>query len=100
VPARAARDARAGVGTIVNIGSMGGRLTFPGAGVYHSTKYALESIADSLRFELRGFGIDVVLIEPGLIVTGFGPAQGHPRPTLGPDHARGIPDTPQMTRAV
>jgi short-subunit dehydrogenase len=61
-----------GSGTIVNIGSMGGRLTFPGAGIYHSTKYALESISDSLRFEVRGFGVDVVLIEPGLIVTGFG----------------------------
>jgi short-subunit dehydrogenase len=61
-----------GAGRIVNIGSMGGRLTFPGAGIYHSTKYALEAISDSLRFEVRGFGIDVVLIEPGLIVTGFG----------------------------
>jgi NADP-dependent 3-hydroxy acid dehydrogenase YdfG len=61
-----------GSGKIVNIGSMGGRLTFPGAGIYHSTKYALESISDSLRFEVRGFGVDVILIEPGLIVTGFG----------------------------
>jgi NAD(P)-dependent dehydrogenase (short-subunit alcohol dehydrogenase family) len=61
-----------GGGKIVNIGSMGGKLTFPGAGIYHSTKYALESISDSLRFEVRGFGIDVILIEPGLIVTGFG----------------------------
>jgi NAD(P)-dependent dehydrogenase (short-subunit alcohol dehydrogenase family) len=61
-----------GAGKIVNIGSMGGRLTFPGAGIYHSTKYALESISDSLRFEVRGFGVDVILIEPGLIVTGFG----------------------------
>jgi NADP-dependent 3-hydroxy acid dehydrogenase YdfG len=61
-----------GSGTIINIGSMGGRLTFPGAGIYHSTKYALESISDSLRFEVRGFGVHVVLIEPGLIVTGFG----------------------------
>jgi NADP-dependent 3-hydroxy acid dehydrogenase YdfG len=61
-----------GAGKIVNIGSMGGKLTFPGAGIYHSTKYALESISDSLRFEVRGFGVDVILIEPGLIVTGFG----------------------------
>jgi NADP-dependent 3-hydroxy acid dehydrogenase YdfG len=61
-----------GSGTIINVGSMGGRLTFPGAGIYHSTKYALESISDSLRFEVRGFGVNVVLIEPGLIVTGFG----------------------------
>jgi len=61
-------------GRIVNVGSMGGRLTFPGAGHYHATKYALEAISDALRFELRGFGIDVVLLEPGLITTEFGEA--------------------------
>ena len=61
-----------GQGKIVNIGSMGGRLTFPGGGLYHATKYALEAISDALRFEVRGFGVDVILIEPGLITTGFG----------------------------
>jgi NAD(P)-dependent dehydrogenase (short-subunit alcohol dehydrogenase family) len=61
-----------GWGKIVNLGSMGGRLTFPGGGIYHSTKYALEAISDSMRFEVRGFGVDVILIEPGLITTGFG----------------------------
>jgi NADP-dependent 3-hydroxy acid dehydrogenase YdfG len=61
-----------GSGTIVNIGSMGGRLTFPGGGVYHATKYAVEAISDALRFEVRGFGVKVILIEPGLIVTSFG----------------------------
>jgi NADP-dependent 3-hydroxy acid dehydrogenase YdfG len=61
-----------GAGTIVNIGSMGGRLTFPGGGIYHATKYAVEAVSDALRFEVRGFGVDVVLIEPGLIVTNFG----------------------------
>jgi NADP-dependent 3-hydroxy acid dehydrogenase YdfG len=61
-------------GKIVNLGSMGGRLTFPGGGCYHATKYALEAISDALRFELRGFGIDVVLLEPGLITTAFGDA--------------------------
>jgi NADP-dependent 3-hydroxy acid dehydrogenase YdfG len=61
-------------GKIVNLGSMGGRLTFPGGGCYHATKYALEAISDALRFELRGFGIDVVLLEPGLITTEFGHA--------------------------
>ncbi len=61
-----------GSGKIVNIGSMGGRLTFPGGGIYHATKYALEAISDSMRFEVRGFGVDVILIEPGLIVTSFG----------------------------
>ena len=59
-------------GKVVNIGSMGGRLTFPGGGLYHATKYSLEAISDALRFEVKGFGIDVVLIEPGLITTEFG----------------------------
>jgi short-subunit dehydrogenase len=59
-------------GRIVNVGSMGGRLSFPGAGHYHATKHALEAISDAMRFELRGFGIDVVLLEPGLITTEFG----------------------------
>ncbi|HEV2974018.1 MAG TPA: SDR family NAD(P)-dependent oxidoreductase [Solirubrobacteraceae bacterium] len=61
-------------GRIVNVGSMGGRLSFPGGGHYHATKHALEAISDALRFELRGFGIDVILLEPGLITTEFGEA--------------------------
>ncbi len=61
-------------GKIVNVGSMGGRLTFPGGGYYHASKYALEAISDAMRFELRGFGIDVILLEPGLITTAFGDA--------------------------
>jgi short-subunit dehydrogenase len=60
-----------GWGKIVNVGSMGGRLVFPGGGAYHATKYAVEALSDALRFEVRGFGVDVILIEPGLIVTGF-----------------------------
>ena len=58
-------------GRIVNIGSMGGRLTFPGGGVYHATKYALEALSDALRFEVAGFGIQVILVQPGLIRTAF-----------------------------
>jgi NAD(P)-dependent dehydrogenase (short-subunit alcohol dehydrogenase family) len=61
-------------GKIVNVGSMGGRLTFPGGGLYHATKYSLEAISDALRYEVKGFGVDVVLIEPGLIVTEFAKA--------------------------
>ena len=62
---------RAGSGRIVNVGSMGGRLTFPGGGAYHATKHAVEAISDALRFEVAGFGVQVSLIEPGLIKTGF-----------------------------
>jgi len=59
-------------GRIVNVSSMGGRLVFPGGGIYHATKHAVEAISDALRFEVRGFGIDVSIIEPGLIKTQFG----------------------------
>ena len=62
---------KSGCGRIVNIGSMGGKLTFPGGGIYHATKYAVEAISDAMRFEVQGFGIQVVLIEPGLITTEF-----------------------------
>src|SRR5215208_3532697 len=59
-------------GRIVNVSSMGANFTFPGGGYYHATKYAVEAISDALRFEVKGFGVDVVIIEPGLIVTNFG----------------------------
>jgi short-subunit dehydrogenase len=61
-------------GLIVNVGSMGGRLTFPGGGWYHASKHALEALTDALRFEVKGFGVDVVLVQPGLIKTGFADA--------------------------
>ncbi|MGV1761760.1 oxidoreductase [Rhizobium sp. A22-96] len=61
-----------GSGTIVNISSMGGKIyTLLGAW-YHATKHALEGWSDSLRLELAPFGINVVVVEPGLIETGFG----------------------------
>ncbi len=59
-------------GKIVNLSSVGGKLTFPGGGFYHATKHAVEAISDALRFEVQAFGIDVVVIEPGLIKTAFG----------------------------
>ena len=59
-------------GRIVNLSSMGGKLTFPGGGAYHATKHAVEALSDALRFEVRGFGVQVVIIEPGLITTRFG----------------------------
>jgi NAD(P)-dependent dehydrogenase (short-subunit alcohol dehydrogenase family) len=65
---------RQGFGKIVNVGSMGGKLTFPGGGIYHATKYAVEAISDALRFEVKRWGVDVILIEPGLIRTEFAQA--------------------------
>jgi NAD(P)-dependent dehydrogenase (short-subunit alcohol dehydrogenase family) len=63
---------KAGRGRIVNVSSMGGKLVFPGGGAYHATKYAVEAISDAMRFEVRGFGVHVSIIEPGLIRTSFG----------------------------
>lgn len=58
-------------GRIVNISSMGANFTFPGGGAYHASKYAVEALSDALRFEVKGFGVDVVIIQPGLIRTEF-----------------------------
>ncbi len=70
LPAMRAR----GAGTIVNITSMGGKIYTVLGAWYHATKHALEGWSDSLRLELEPFGIRVVVIEPGLIETGFGDA--------------------------
>ena len=59
-------------GRIVNLSSVGGRLTFPAGGYYHASKFAVEAISDALRFEVRGFGVRVSVIEPGIIRTRFG----------------------------
>lgn len=61
-----------GWGRVVNVSSMGGRFTFPGGGLYHASKHALEALSDALRFEVAPWGIDVVVIEPGLVKTRFG----------------------------
>lgn len=59
-------------GRIINITSMGGKIYTPLGSWYHATKHALEGWSDCLRLELAPLGIDVVVIEPGLIETGFG----------------------------
>jgi NAD(P)-dependent dehydrogenase (short-subunit alcohol dehydrogenase family) len=65
---------RQGYGRIVNVSSMGGKLTFPGAGYYHASKHAVEALSDALRFEVASFGVRVAVIEPGLIRTSFAQA--------------------------
>jgi NAD(P)-dependent dehydrogenase (short-subunit alcohol dehydrogenase family) len=62
---------RAGRGRIINVSSVGGRVVFPIGGYYHASKYALEAISDALRQEVRPFGIDVSVIEPGPIRSSF-----------------------------
>jgi NADP-dependent 3-hydroxy acid dehydrogenase YdfG len=56
-------------GRILNVSSMGGRTTLPGGGFYHASKHAVEAISDALRLEVKPFGIEVVLIEPGVVRT-------------------------------
>ncbi|MBB5856929.1 oxidoreductase [Amycolatopsis umgeniensis] len=61
-----------GSGKIVNVSSIGGKIYEPLGGWYHSTKFAVEGLSDSLRLELKPFGVDVVVIEPGAIKTEWG----------------------------
>ena len=72
LPAMRARKS----GRIINISSLVGRTTFPGMGVYGATKYAVEALSDALRQEVAGFGIKVVIIEPGFTATNIGEADG------------------------
>ena len=58
-------------GTIVNVSSVVGRIGFPASPAYISSKFALEGLSESLRFEFTPFGIDVIIIEPGVIKTDF-----------------------------
>ncbi|KFM14988.1 putative short-chain type dehydrogenase-reductase VdlC protein [Marine Group I thaumarchaeote SCGC AAA799-O18] len=60
-----------GSGTIVNVSSVVGRIGFPASPAYISSKFALEGLSESLRFEFAPFGVDVVIIEPGVIKTDF-----------------------------
>jgi short-subunit dehydrogenase len=55
---------------------MGANFTFPGAGAYHATKYAVEALSDALRFEVKGFGVGVTVVQPGLIRTEFSATVG------------------------
>lgn len=58
-------------GIIIQVASMGGRLTFPLYSIYHASKWAVEGFSESLHYELRQFGIGVKIIEPGVIHTEF-----------------------------
>lgn len=63
-------------GRIINLSSMGGKIYTPLGAWYHATKHAVEGFSDCLRLEVKQFGIDVVVIEPGLIQTNFGKVVG------------------------
>jgi NADP-dependent 3-hydroxy acid dehydrogenase YdfG len=59
-------------GIIINISSIGGKISFPLGSLYHGTKFAVEGISESLNFEVEQFGGQVKIIEPGMIATDFG----------------------------
>jgi len=66
-------------GVIINVSSIAGRVAFPVSNAYASTKFALEGLSESMRYEVEQFGIKVVLIEPGVITTNFVSAMVMPR---------------------
>lgn len=59
-------------GVIVNISSIGGKMTFPLGTLYHGTKFAVEGISEALSFEMEQIGVKVKIVEPGMIATDFG----------------------------
>ena len=59
-------------GTIVNLSSIGGRITFPYFSLYHATKFAVEGLTESMQYELNPLGIHLKLVEPGAFKTDFG----------------------------
>jgi NAD(P)-dependent dehydrogenase (short-subunit alcohol dehydrogenase family) len=58
-------------GTVVNVSSLLGRVVYPARGAYAGSKHALEAVSDALRMEVGGLGVDVVVVEPGAVSTGF-----------------------------
>ncbi len=61
-----------GAGTIVNVSSIGGKMTFPLGTLYHGTKFAVEGLSEALSFEMEPLGVKVKIVEPGFIQTDFG----------------------------
>jgi short-subunit dehydrogenase len=85
-----------GDGRIINVGSIGGRVTFPLMGAYNSTKYAVESLSDALRNELAPFGVSVSIVEPGPIKTEF---NDRAMETIDPSRVEGSVYAPVLAQA-
>ncbi len=69
-------------GLIINVSSINGRVSFPLYGMYSASKFALETVSEALAFELRPFGIRVVVVEPGTFQTNFVNNKKHPKQSL------------------
>lgn len=92
---RAVRHLRdQGGGTIVQLSSQGGHITFPGFAIYHATKWGIEGWFETLATEVAPFGIRVILVEPGLVRTGFYDAAE--RVPLSPPYIGGPADRPAI----
>jgi short-subunit dehydrogenase len=85
-----------GAGRIINVSSVGGRVTFPLGGAYAATKYAVESLSDALRNEVAAFGVRVSVIEPGAIRSEF---NERALATLDPQAAASGPYAPLLAQA-
>jgi NAD(P)-dependent dehydrogenase (short-subunit alcohol dehydrogenase family) len=84
---------RQGSGAIVQISSMGGKVTMPGFGAYCAAKFALEAVSESLAAEVAPFGIGVLIVEPGAFRTGFGGAGMQRSPELAGVYAETVGPT-------
>jgi short-subunit dehydrogenase len=71
-------------GVIINLSSINGLISFPLYSIYSSSKFALETLSEGMRFEMRPFGIKVILIEPGVFKTGFTSNRKFPQQQLNP----------------
>jgi NAD(P)-dependent dehydrogenase (short-subunit alcohol dehydrogenase family) len=87
-------------GTLINISSVGGRLTFPLYSLYHSTKWAVEGFSESLQYELAPLNIRVKIVEPGPIKTDFYDRSADRNLKMDPDY-QGLYDRamPKMDKA-
>lgn len=61
-----------GAGTVINISSIGGKMTFPLGALYHGSKFAVEGLSEALSYELAAVGVKVKIVEPGMVNTDFG----------------------------
>jgi NADP-dependent 3-hydroxy acid dehydrogenase YdfG len=81
-----------GRGRLVNVSSIAGRTAFPGSGVYAASKYAVEALSDALRMEVAGFGVDVVVVQPGFVRTEITDVQVTADPTAAGGAYRRVTD--------
>ena len=88
-----------GEGTIINISSMGGKITFPMGTLYHGSKFAVEGMSEALSYELEAIGVKVKMIEPGMINTNFAETTGSML-QIDPTQTEYLPFVERVTEAM